>query len=133
MNRASLSPQKKVVPSSAKPRHTTKASKTSTSSTTSKVTILPITPDLRLAADTHTWMIQKRKQRKHRQTGQPINTWQAISWHPTLEQAVNVLADYQLRVSGTQGVEQALAEVKRIAATLTRSLSPRFDVKKKVA
>ncbi len=115
------------MPSVATPRHVAKATKTSTN--VPKLTILPVTSNLRLAADAHAWMIQKCKRRKDRRDGIITDEWKASSWHPTLDGAVNALVGYQLRTSGVQTVAEALAEVERISATLIRALSPRFEVR----
>ena len=117
MNRAPLGPQKKVVPSSAKPRQRI------------KLTTIPIDANYRLAADNQSWMIQRRKHRKSRHGDHITGDWETFSWHPTIEGAVNQLADYELRASGAQSVAEALAEVERISATLIRALSPRFEIK----
>ncbi len=98
-----------------------------------KLTVIPIDADYRLTADSQSWMIQRCKRRKARRGGFITDEWKAFSWHPTLEQAVNALADYQLRTSGVQTLADALAEVKRIKAALTRALSPRFEIKENAA
>ena len=113
--------REKVVPSPAKPRQR------------DKLTAIPIDPNCRLAADSNSWMIQRCKRRKSRHGDHMIGDWETFSWHPTLEGAVNTLADYELRTSGAQSVAEALAEVERIGAMLTRALSPRYEVKERAA
>ncbi len=113
--------REKGVPSSAKPRQR------------DKPTAIPIDPNYRIAGDSKSWMIQRRKRRKARRGGFITDEWKAFSWHPTIEQAVNALADYQLRTSGAQTLADALAEVKRINAALTRALSPRLEAKERSA
>ncbi len=117
MSRAPLSPQKTAVHSSAKPRQH------------GKLTVIPIDVNYRLAADSQSWMTQRRKHRKSRHGDHMTGDWETFSWHPTLEGAVNGLASYALRTSGVQSVAEALAEVERISATLIRALSPRFEVR----
>ncbi len=114
----------KVVPSAAKACHDEK---------TGTQTILPIDDRCRLAGDRYSWMIQKHRRRKTRRGNAVVDDWETFSWHPTIEQAVNALADYQLRTSGAQTLADALAEVKRINAALTRALSPRLEVKERAA
>ncbi len=121
MSRAYLSSQEKAVASVAQHRQR------------GKLTVIPIDADYQLTADSQSWMIQRCKRRKARRGGFITDEWKAFSWHPTLEQAVNALADYQLRTSGVQTLADALAEVKRIKAALTRALSPRFEIKEKAA
>ncbi len=115
------------MPRSAKACHGTNDSKTE--KTPTRVTVLRIDEDYRLAADRYCWKVERRKRRKHRRTGQPIEDWETLSYHPNLEGAVNSLAEYCLRVSGVQSVEQALAEVARVSAALTTALRPRYTVR----
>ncbi len=113
--------REKVVLSSAKPRQR------------GKLTVIPIDVNYRLAADGKSWMIQRRKCRKSRHGVDMTGDWETFAWHPTLEGAVNGLASYDLRTSGVQTVADALAEVERIGTTLTRALSPRYEVKERAA
>ena len=99
----------------------------------SKLTVIPIDVNYRLAADGKSWMIQRRKCRKSRHGDHMTGDWETFSWHPTLEGAVNGLASYALRTSGVQSVAEALAEVERIGAMLIRALSPRYEVKERAA
>lgn len=91
-----------------------------------KLTVIPIDSDYQLAADSQSWMIQRRKRRKARHGGVITDEWEAFSWHPTLQGAVNALAEYQLRTSGVQTLADALVKVKHTNATLIKALSPHW-------
>ena len=117
MSCATLGPQETAVPSVAKPRQG------------GKLTVIPIDVNYRLAADSQSWMIQRRKCRKSRHSDHTTGDWETFAWHPTLEGAVNGLASYDLRTSGAQSVAEALVEVERISTTLIRALSPRFEIR----
>ncbi len=114
----------KAVPSAAKACHDEK---------TGTLTILPFDDRYRLAGDRYSWMIQKHRRRKTRRGNAVVDDWETLSWHPTLQGTVNVLAEYALRTSGTQSVAEALAEVERIGAMLTRALGPRYEVKERAS
>ncbi len=116
----SQSKLKKVVPSAANVCHDEK---------TGTLTILPIGDRYRLAGDRYSWMIQKHRWRKARRGNVIVNDWKTLSWHVSLEQAVNVFAEHALRTSGAQTLTDALAETRRIGTLLTKALSPRFEVK----
>ncbi len=90
--------------------------------------ILPIDASYRLAANRHSWVVQKRRKRKHPKTGVHVDDWESILWFPSLNQAVDGLADLMIRTSDTQTLADALAEVRQVAASLSQALSPTFKV-----
>ena len=86
-------------------------------------TTIPIGKDFRLIADVYCWTLQRRGGvRKNRRSGTREQDWRAIGYFPTLETAIPYLAEYRLRVSGVQSLNEALAECKRISRDLERAL-----------
>ncbi len=90
--------------------------------------ILPINEMYRLVANHHSWTIQRRRKRKHRKTEANVEDWQSILWFASLNQALNGLADLMIRTSDARTLVHALAEVKKLTATLSQALAPRFNL-----
>ncbi len=90
--------------------------------------ILPIDEKYRLTSDCRGWAIQKRRKRKDRKTGEHVDDWGPIHWYTTLDQAVNGLAALRIRTSDAQTLADALAEVKKLTATLSEALAPKFNL-----
>ncbi len=111
------------VPAAAEPCHGTKSN---------GLTIFPIDHKHRLAADQHCWMIQRCKVRRERKGNNLMSEWKSISYHVTLENAVNALTELKLRTAGTQTIAEALAEVRNIGAMMVRALNPQYEVKERV-
>ncbi len=88
--------------------------------------ILPITDRYRIAADRRSWTVEQCRG-KRRQTMAP--RWEPISWHPTLEGAVNALGQLMVHTSDAQTLAEAIAEIDRVATTLCQALSPQFEVR----
>ena len=61
-----------------------------------------------------------------------MSEWKSISYHVTLENAVNALTELKLRTAGTQTIAEALAEVRNIGAMMVRALNPQYEVKERV-
>lgn len=90
--------------------------------------IFQITDTIRLASDSRSWMLQEARLRKHRRTGEQITAWEPIRWYGSLQGAVQGLGEHLLRTSDAVGVAEAMAEVKKLVATLSPALAPQFDV-----
>ena len=90
--------------------------------------ILPINELYRLVANHHSWTIQRRRKRKHRKTEANVEDWQSILWFATLNQALNGLAELEIRTSDARTLADALAEVKKLTATLSQALAPKFNL-----
>ena len=90
--------------------------------------ILPIDASYRLTADHHSWVVQRYRKRKHRKTGALVDDWESILWFPSLNQAVDGLADLMIRTSDAQTLTDALALVRQVTATLSQALAPKFKV-----
>jgi len=78
--------------------------------------ILPVNDHYRLASDSRCWMLEEEQTRKR--NGQTVTEWTAIRWYMTLASAVDGFAEFSLRTSEAKTLADALAEVKRIGATL---------------
>lgn len=91
--------------------------------------IIPIDSRYRIAADRHSWTVQRRIRRKHRKTGELVTEWKSIMWLASLQQAVRELAELRLRTSDAETVADALAEVQRVVATLCSALQSQFAVR----
>jgi hypothetical protein len=94
--------------------------------------VLPIDENYRLAADFHSWAIQRRRRRrprKGRRTEELVDDWEPILWYPNLESAVNGLAELMLRTSDARTLEDALTEARRISATLSQALRPHIEAR----
>jgi hypothetical protein len=90
--------------------------------------ILPIDDRYRLAADRYSWSIQEYRGKRRQSLAE---RWEPISWHPTLDSAVNALSHLMLRTSEAQTLADAVIEVDRITAKLCHALSPTFEVRQK--
>jgi orotate phosphoribosyltransferase-like protein len=91
--------------------------------------IINLDDNFRLTADKYQWIMQKKRMRKNKDTGDESVDWKSISYHATPTQAINFHADRLLRASDCTGVTEALAECNRITTALTDALTPHFEVK----
>ena len=82
--------------------------------------ILPIDDEYRIASDRHQWMIQRARQRTR--NGKSVLEWWFESSYPTFEGAVRELGERLVRESEAQGFTEALVDVKRVCARLSRAL-----------
>lgn len=88
--------------------------------------IIPINDGFRIEADSLSWMVQKFTTRKR--NGKTVTEWKAISWHSSLQSAVQNLADRMVRASEAQSIAEAIEDVKRVSAELCEALQPRFQI-----
>lgn len=88
--------------------------------------ILPINEKYRIEADSLSWMIQSKATRKR--DGQSIEEWRSVSWHSSLQSALQGLAERMIRSSDAQTVADAIADVKAVCAELSEALQPKFTV-----
>ena len=91
--------------------------------------IIPVNSEFRIASDPYCWTVQRPVNRNNKDTGESYVEWRAFRWYPTIEAAVNGLAQESLRASEAEPLTDALAEVKRVVAEVTRAFQPRFEVK----
>ena len=84
--------------------------------------IIPINEKYRITTDSMNWRIEKLTKRKGE------DEWRPFKYYGTLESAVNRLAEIMLMESDVVGLANALEEVKRVSAELTRALTPQFKV-----
>ena len=77
-----------------------------------KETLIPVDDFYALAADEHAWKILKRENHK----------WRGIKWYSNLENALNGLVNFKLRISGAENFTELQAEQKRILKELSEAL-----------
>jgi hypothetical protein len=84
---------------------------------------LPIDDRYRIDSDEYQWRVSRSRVVKGELK------WEPISFHPSLESAVQAYADRCLRLSEAEGVAEAKAEVDRLVSRLCQALTPRFEVR----
>ncbi len=92
--------------------------------------ILPIDDNWRIKADSYSWAIQKKGQKKDKETGEKVDKWVSKCWYTTPEAAIRELGRLLVRTSDAQTLAEALVEVDRVSATLTQALALDFEVKR---
>lgn len=89
--------------------------------------IIPINDKYRINSDSHSWIVQKRQDymKKDKETGERVKTegWLNVGYYGNLESAIKNLFDYKLRVSDTEGLQEAINEAKSFAKELNDALS----------
>ena len=77
-----------------------------------KETLIPIDDFYALAADEHCWKILKRENHK----------WRAVKWYSNLENALNGLINFKLRISGVETFAELQAEQKKVMRELSEAV-----------
>ena len=85
----------------------------------------------RLQSSFRSWELQKSKIRKHRNTGEFCQEWEAIRWYSNLEAALHDCAQLRLRIADAEDIGLAIAEVKGWLADLRQALADALNVKDK--
>ena len=88
--------------------------------------ILPVSDKYRIATDTHSWMVQRLRSRKRK--GVNVQEWEAVTWHSSVQQAVQSLGDRMVRASEAETFADALVDVENVCAKLCQALQPEFKV-----
>ena len=83
---------------------------------------IQINDTYRIAGNAHCWAIEKREYRKRK--GKKVAEWRAFKWFPTFEMSLQHYWEFALRTSEAQNFVEALGENRRIAAEISRALSP---------
>ena len=90
---------------------------------------LSLTDDWRIESDPKCWILQRHSIVKSgERKGQ--SAWENKTYHSSLEDAINHVAELYLRESKTETLSGALEEMENITTALSRSLTPRFKVTK---
>lgn len=84
----------------------------------------------RLAADTYQWILQKKT--KPRKKDGRTYEWKNMSYHRTVEQAVNHLAQSALRDADVKTLGDLLVEAENVTARLSAALSGIFDIEVRI-
>jgi hypothetical protein len=85
-------------------------------------TCIPIDEQYAIGADAHSWHVMERRRYKGG------CRWELVTWHTTLEQCVNALADRAVRTCGAQTIPDLLAESKRLTSALCGPLRSRYTM-----
>ena len=83
--------------------------------------IIQIDEQYRVTTDPYQWIIQKRRFRKGEED------WECLTYHPSLDSAIQGLRDHLVRDSDAQTVADALRDISHIDTTLSQALTPRFE------
>ena len=85
--------------------------------------IIPVNDKYRISTDTNNYRIdiKIKKDKDGRE-------WKSIKFFSTLNATTNRLAEMMLMESNVIGVDNALAEAKRISGELISALTPKFKV-----
>ena len=83
---------------------------------------IPIDNKHRISSYKYGWQIEMPRQKNGK------TKWEPVSYYTTLENAVNSLGHRLVRESRADTLTEALAEIDRVSATLSRALSPQFKV-----
>ena len=83
--------------------------------------LIPINDQFRIKSDPLQWMIQRRRTRN----GKP--SWESKLFFPTLQGAINELGELMVRRSKANTLVDALAEVEKVATTLSQALTPQIE------
>lgn len=92
------------------------------------MTTIPVNSTYRIAADSHSWMIQKSGNRKNKDTGEMETVWTAIRWYNTLNKAAHGLMELAVRTSDAQGVHEVMEVYKDVLLQLTAALTPEYTI-----
>ena len=83
--------------------------------------IIPINERYRITSDEYQWIIQKKRSRKGRED------WESKLFFGTFEAAVKDLGELMVRRSEANTLVDALAEVEKVATTLSQALTPHIE------
>ena len=83
--------------------------------------IIPINERYRITSDEYQWIIQKKRSRKGRED------WESKLFFGTFEAAVKDLGELMVRRSKANTLVDALAEVEKVATTLSQALTPKIE------
>ena len=88
--------------------------------------ILPINDETRIVSDRRQWIVQRR--RKRTRDAKDTMEWRGELFFTTLEAAVKGFGERLLKESKATCATEALADIKRIAETLSQALPRRIEV-----
>ena len=84
---------------------------------------IQITPEYRISSDVYQWKVEK-----HAPTKQDGNNYKSISYHNTVQGAVNSLGQRMIRTSEAQTLADALKDVENVTETLTHAFTQIPDI-----
>jgi len=94
--------------------------------------IFPLNKKYRLASSNHAWELQQLTKRKHRITGEVVETWKAVKWYRSTEVALNEAFELCLRTSSAEDIREAILEAKNLLASakqlLNGELNPKLQI-----
>ncbi len=77
----------------------------------------------RIKGKERSWDVERLKRGKDRKTGDPVDKWEAVTFHPTLLDAVTSVHNRMLRLSDAETLPQIAAESERLSARLSLALA----------
>ena len=91
---------------------------------------IPLGNDYRLSADKYQWIVQKEYEGTDTINGEKVKSmkWKSLSFHGTINQAINHHANVLVRTSDAETLAEALKVIDSVVTELTQVLSPVFDV-----
>ena len=92
-----------------------------------KVTLIPINDIYSIGADKHCWKIIERVTRKR--NGVLVSELKPIKWFKSLENVLNGLANYQLRIAGAATLIELQKEQEKILKELSEAVQRYMEVK----
>ena len=84
--------------------------------------MINLNENFRLTSDEYCFIVQQRKISTKRDTGEQYENWVDKWFFPTLEQAVNKLVDYEVRVSDAEGVDKVLKAIESSKKAIVKEL-----------
>ena len=81
-------------------------------------TLISIDENYSLGADEHCWKILKRENHK----------WRAVKWYSSLENALNGLINFKLRISGVETFTKLQKEQERVLKELSEAVQRYMEV-----
>ena len=76
--------------------------------------VLNLIDGWRIRSDDHCWRVEKLKVSTNQETGERYTTWDILSYHGELDQAVNRALDTAFRKIPEMSLTETLAEMQRL-------------------
>ena len=93
--------------------------------------IIPINDKYRISANKERWVVEKYGRCTDPETKKLVDYWSPITYHQSLQSAINSLAQLMIRTSDAETVAEALKVIDQVTATLCEALEPNYEVIKK--
>ena len=84
--------------------------------------IIQVNDRYRITADSRSYILEQVR------TRDGVSAWKPIGWYRSLEQLVAELGERLVRESDAAGAGEVLQAIENARATLSRALTPKFEV-----